>query len=151
MEENLKTEAAGSRAILDRGVSYSLTKRKKITITPLKFGTVLTVCEILCEAGLNLVAVDEGEDNLPGFLSAHGDTMLRIVAVACLNEKKCLLRNRAISKRAEFLKRNLTMFQVYELFVHVINLSGMQAFTNTIRLACTMKDANLSPKTNRGS
>jgi hypothetical protein len=145
MEAENKIEARTARMILDRGVKYTLGE-ESITIRPLRFGTVLTICEKVCDADLTVQKVKEGEKDVIRFFKEYANLMLECVAVAELNDKK-KLNDKNIESRADFYKDNLNAFQLYELFVHVLNLSGIEPFTVTIGLLLSMKEANLSPRT----
>lgn len=149
METNNDIELSAVRAILDRGVRYDLGERT-LTISPLKLGTVLVICEQLCSAGLTVGEIDKGEEDLPGFFLRYAEVMMRCVAIAELNSKEAV-NGEKITEIASWYRDNLTAHQIHELFVFVVSLSGMQDFTSTIRLMLTIRTVNLSPKTNRGS
>ena len=143
MKENLKVEENVALAILNNGVKYNLGE-ETIVIRPLLFGTILMICQRVCEAGLTLSEI-EAEDNIPSYLVKYGNLMLECVSIAELNRKEDLTEER-IRERSDWYRDNLTAFQIYELFIHVWNLSGIEAFTNTIRLIWMIKKTNLSPK-----
>ncbi|MDR2764746.1 MAG: hypothetical protein LBB90_06905 [Tannerella sp.] len=147
MERN-PIEAQAANTILDRGVRYRLGE-DDITIRPLRFGTLIMIAGMAAEAGLTQQKIDEGEGNLMQFVATYADLMLRCVAVAEINSREELTDGR-IRERADFYRDCLNAFQIYELFVHVLSLSGVQSFTNTIRLLVTMKTKHLSPM-ERGS
>jgi len=143
MDENqIQAEAAG--VILDRGVRYKLAGGE-ITLRPLRFGTLLTIARMVAESGLTLDKIDRGENDQLKLFADYGDLMLRCVAAAELNDRE-KLSDSQINSRAAYYRENLNAFQVYELFVHVLNLSGIKSFTNTIRLLLTLKEKNLSPR-----
>lgn len=139
-----KIEQHAANTILDRGVRFALGE-ESITLRPLRFGTVLTICEEVCNAGLTSKKIEEGEDDLMQFFAAYAELMLRCVAIAELNDKKAI-NDKNILQKVSYYKDTLNAFQIYELFVHVLQLSGIQAFMNTIRLLLTMKTSHLSPK-----
>lgn len=149
MEENLKTEEQAAKTILQRGVRYKLGK-ETISIRPLYFGTILSICERICQAGLTEKEIEEGEANVPPFLLKYGQAMVECVAIAELNDRN-KLSEKEIASRAGWYRDTLTAMQIYELFIFVVNLSGIQAFTNTIRLIWTLKQTNLSPTERKGS
>ena len=140
-------QAAAAGVILDRGVRYKLAEGE-VTIRPLRFGTVILISQMVAESGLTLKKIKE--DDQMQLMADYGELMLRCVAAAELNEKD-RLSDKQIEERAGFYRDNLTAFQVYELFLHVINLSGIQAFNDTIGLLLKLKERNLSPKRRKGS
>lgn len=144
MEENLKIEEQVTHAILNDGVRYDL-NGEKITIRPLLFGAILMICQRVCQAGLTLKEIESGENNTPAFLVKYESLMLDCVAIAELGKKEDLTENK-IAKRTAWYRDNLTAYQIYELFAFVLKLSGVESFTNTIRLIWMTKQINLSPK-----
>ncbi|GHV32132.1 hypothetical protein FACS1894177_07840 [Bacteroidia bacterium] len=144
MRENLEIEQNAAGAILNNGVRYILSGQN-ITIRPLFFGTILTICQRVCEAGLSLQEIESGESDIPAFMVKYGELMMRCVAIAELGKKEDLTEKK-INERSDWYKWNLTAFQVYELFTYILKLGGIQAFTTTIRLLWMMKQTNLSPK-----
>ena len=143
-DEN-RVQAAAAGVILDRGVRYKLAGGD-VTIRPLRFGTVLVISQMVAESGLTLEKIEDGGNDQMRMFAEYGDLMLRCVAAAELNEKEKLASDDHIRERADFYRDNLTVFQIYELFVHVLNLSGIQAFKNTISLLLNLKEKSLSPK-----
>jgi hypothetical protein len=143
-------QAAAAAMLLDRGVRYKV-EGDAVTIRPLRFGTLLVIARMVAEAGLTLDKIESGEsqDQMRLFTD-FGELTLRCVAAAELNDKEKLTDDR-IEERAGFYRESLTAFQVYELFAHVLNLSGIQSFQNTIRVLLTMKERTLSPKNEQGS
>ena len=145
-----KVQAAVAATILDRGVKYKIGEGEEVAIRPLRFGTLLVISQMVAAAGLTIEKIESGENNQFQLFTDYGDLMLRCVAAAELNDKNKLSDNQ-IEERTGFYRENMNAFQVYELFAHVLNLSGIQAFQNTIRLLLTMKETNLSPKHRQGS
>jgi hypothetical protein len=139
-----RIEAQAAGVILDRGVRYKLGE-DSITIRPLRFGTCILLAGKVAEAGLSDAELQKGRENVFPFFAAYAELMLTCVAVAELNcaEK---LTEEAIAERTAFYREQLTAFQVYELFVHVLALSGMRDFMSTISLLLKMKTATLGPK-----
>ena len=140
-------QAAAAGVILDRGVRYKLAEGE-VTIRPLRFGTVILISRMVAQSGLTLKRI-KADDQMQ-LMADYGELMLRCVAAAELNEKD-RLSDKQIEERAGFYRDNLNVFQVYELFLHVINLSGIQAFNDTIGLLLKLKERNLSPKRRKGS
>ena len=145
-----KVQATAVNVLLDRGVRYKLAEGE-VTIRPLRFGTLLVISGMVVGSGLMLKADGtvgthgtDGTDQMRLFAD-YGELMLRCVAAAVLNDKD-KLTDELIAERAAFYRDNLTAFQVYELFVHVVNLSGIQSFENTIRSLLAMTERNLSPR-----
>jgi len=131
-------------AILNNGVRFDLGK-DKITLRPLLFGTILTVCGRICEGGLSLEEINKGEEDIPAFVVKFGDLMLECVAIAEINKRGEFTEKR-IKERKDYYTDNLTAFQVYELFTYMLQLSGIQSFVSAIRLFWMMKTTNLSPR-----
>jgi hypothetical protein len=146
MDENA-IQAAAANVLLDRGVTYKLAGGD-ITIRPLRFGTVVLIAQMVAESGLTSEKIEAGDRFT--LRAEFGKLMLRCVAVAELNERDRLTPE-LIDERMTFYGDHLTTFQVYELFIHVLNLSGIQAFKNTIILLLQIKERNLSPKRVQGS
>lgn len=136
-------------ALLDRGLRYEVSG-EKITLRALRYGTLLLICSEVAASGLTLEAIEEGEKNIFDFFARYGELVLRCIAIAEINNRD-VLDEEAVSRRVQFYKDNLSALQVYELFAQVINLSGIQTFTTTIRFLLTTKEANLSPRTEEGS
>jgi len=145
---NEQLEFAAANLILDRGVRYKLGEGE-ITIRPLRYGTILVIAGVVAESGLTLERIETGDNDPFRLFVEFGDLMLRCVAAAELNAP--LNEEDGIGERAAFYRENLSAFQVYELFVHVLHLSGIQSFKNTIRSLFMMKEINLSPKRVQGS
>ena len=147
-----QTKAAAAGVILDRGVRYKLAEGE-VTIRPLRFGTLLVIAQMVAESGLTQKRIKQGMDDQMKLFADFGDLMLRCVAAAELNDRDKLSDNILIEERAAFYRDHLSAFQVYELFAHVLTLSGIQSFANTIRLLLELKEKNLSPKkkTDQGS
>ena len=144
MEDNrIQSMAAG--VILDRGVRYKIGEGD-ITIRPLRFGTMLFIAGMVAESDLTAQKIEAGESDHFRLFAAFGDLMLRCVAAAELNSKEKLSSENLLEERVGFYRDNLNAYQVYELFVHVLNLSGIQSFKNTIRLLLSMKQKTLSHK-----
>jgi hypothetical protein len=143
-----RIEAQTAGVILDRGVRYKLGE-DSITIRPLRFGTCILLAGKVAEAGLTDAELQKGGENIFLFFAAYAELMLTCVAIAELNDVEGL-KEETIAERASFYREHLTAFQVYELFAHVLALSGIRDFMNTIRLLLKMETATLSPKI-RGS
>ena len=147
MDGNL-IQAEAANLILDRGVRYRL-KEGDITIRPLRFGTVLLIAGMVAASGLTPEKIERGDEDQMRLIAEFGELMLKCVAAAELNDRD-KLSDDEISARSDFYKNNLNAFQVYELFTHVLSLSGIKSFKNTIRLLLALKERNLSQKL-RGS
>lgn len=141
---NNRIEQQAANTILDRGVRYTIGE-ETITLRPLRYGTLLMICERVAASGLTLEKIEEGEKDHFKFFTDYNEVMLGCVAIAELNDKD-RLTDEHITERVQFYKESLHSMQVYELFANVISLSGIQSFTTTIRLLMTLKSTNLSPK-----
>jgi hypothetical protein len=137
-------EAQTARAILDRGVKYTLGE-DEIVIRPLRLGVVLLIALKVRESGLTWEKIEEGEKDIFGFFADYLPVMTYCVAAAELNDRNAVT-DEAIATRGAYYDEHLNALQLYELFVFVLSLSGIQAFTNTIRLLLSMTERNLSPK-----
>jgi len=144
MDNANREQAAVATTILDRGVMYKIGEGD-VTIRPLRFGTLLVISRMVAESNLTLEKIESGVTDQFRLFNDFGKLMLRCVAAAELNDRDKLSDNQ-ISERADFYRDSLSAFQVYELFVHVLNLSGIQSFQHTIRLLLTLKERNLSPR-----
>jgi hypothetical protein len=142
--ENLAVEKSVVDAILNNGVRFDLGK-DKITLRPLLFGTILTICGRICEGGLSLDEINKGESDSPGFVLKYGDLMLECIAIAEINKRGEFTEKR-INERKAYYADNLTAWQIHELFAYMLQLSGIQSFVSAIRLLWMMKTANLSPR-----
>ena len=142
-DENLKIEQDVADVILNNGVRYNLGD-EKITIRPLLFGTILTICRCVCNAGLTFKEIETGESDPISMMVKYGELVTRCVAIAEFGKKEDLQEDK-INARAQWYEWNLTPFQIYELFVCVLKLGGVESFTNTISLLYLMKKNNLSP------
>jgi len=142
--ENLKVEKSVTDAILNNGVRFDLGK-DKITLRPLLFGTILTICGRICEGGLSLDEVNKGEEDIPGFVVKYGDLMLACIAIAEIN-KRDEFTDRKVQERKDYYTDNLTARQIYELFAYMLQLSGIRSFVSAIRLLWMMKTSSLSPR-----
>jgi hypothetical protein len=145
MDANNSVQAAVGGVILDRGVRYKIGEDEGVILRPLRFGTLLLIAQMVAESGLTQERMTEGENDHFRLFAEFGELMLRCVAAAELNDKEKLSDSR-IDERAGYYRDSLNAFQVYELFVHVLNLSGIQSFKNTISLLLTLKERTLSPK-----
>jgi hypothetical protein len=103
----------------------------------------------VAESGLTDAELQKGGENMFPFFASYAELMLACVAIAELNDAE-RLKGEAVAERMSFYRERLTAFQVYELFAHVLALSGMRDFMSTIRLLLKMKTTTLSPKI-RGS
>jgi len=144
MDNANREQAAAAAMILDRGVKYKI-REGDVTIRPLRFGTLLVISKMVAESDLTIEKIESGENDQLRLFNDFGELMLRCVAAAELNDRD-KLSDSQISERADFYRDRLSVLQVYELFVHVLNLSGIQSFQHTIRLLLTLKDRNLSPR-----
>ena len=133
-----------AQTILDRGIRYKLGE-DDITIRPLRYGTVILIAGRIAESGLTEAEWKEEDFDVFSFFAKRADLMLECVAMAELNDRDRLTPE-AIAERAAFYRDNLTAFQVHELFVHVLTLSGIRDFTTTISVACQMMKTTLSPR-----
>ncbi|GHV10301.1 hypothetical protein FACS1894162_3660 [Bacteroidia bacterium] len=149
MAEDLRIEQSAANSILNNGVRYTLGK-EKITIRPLFFGTTLSICKRICEAGLSQETIEKGETNPVDFFAEYGEVALECVAMAELNKKEDLTEKK-IKDRADWYTYHLTAGQIYELFAFVLQLSSIQAFPSTISLLWMMKKSSLSPNKREGS
>ena len=145
--ENLKVEKSAVDAILQNGVRFDLGNGDKLTLRPLLFGTILTICGRICEGGLSLEEIEKGEKDTPRFMLEYGDLMLECIAIAEINRRDKFTEQK-ISERKDYYTNNLTAFQIHELFVYMLQLSGIQSFVSAIRLIWIMKTVNLSPREN---
>jgi len=138
-------ESAAARMILDRGVRYKTGEGEGITIRPLRFGTCLSIAERIAGSGLTEEAIKKGGTNVFAFFAEYGMVMADCIAMAELNARDAMTAA-AIARRTEWYRDNLTTLQLYELFAHVLTVSGVTDFTTTISLLLTMSRRMLSPR-----
>jgi hypothetical protein len=149
-----QVEARAARVILDRGVRFKMNDSDGVTIRPLRYGAVLMIAAHVAESGLTEKELEEGGTDVFTFFQKYSSLMAECIAiaecpVATLRDDEDAARA-AIAERVAWYEANLTVIQMYELFAHVISVSGIQDFMNTIRLILTMKRMSLSPR-RRGS
>jgi hypothetical protein len=144
-----KIMASAARAILDSGVKYKTDDGSYVVLHALKLGTILTICQRVADAGLTSETLEEERKDAVKFVGKYGHLMPECIAIAVINDREKLTEEE-IQAKALIYTDKLTNFQLYELFIQVLNLSGIEAFTNTISLLTTMTEKQLSPR-NQGS
>lgn len=153
-ENNTHTarEEQAASVLLERGVRWKfpapwwmrLFGRKHIhlTVTPLKYGTLLEVSRLWCSMGID---ISEEPEEIHRLMRQHAPVLCRMAAV-------CLLNNRTRIRWGSqwlgtFLLHRMTPGQMLELMVFVATFSNAEAFWSTIRLIGDMrmtKPKNLS-------
>jgi hypothetical protein len=122
--------------------------KKGIRLTPLKYNTVLSICRELSASGITLEKMDSEDDNILSFVSEYNSTILNILALASINKRIFFCQNRIMNNQVKLFKETLTDKQIYELFVYIIDLSGIKSFTYTLKTAFTTKKEDQNPKEN---
>ncbi|HAQ21108.1 MAG TPA: hypothetical protein DCR40_18025 [Prolixibacteraceae bacterium] len=151
-----------AETILERGVRVRLPaprflrllgkKEIAVTIGQPYLGTLEHLSMLSLKAGFSFEGIDTGDlDAAHRLIAAHSKTVRRILAVMILNSKlKIFLFSGVL---ASWLKWKVKPHRLLELFLVIVTLSGMEDFTNTIRLIRSMRvtmPRNLSP-TGEGS
>ena len=152
----MNTELLAANSILKRGVRYQLpapllfqffgVRRTGIVIRQLYLGTELRVAALLAGAGITEKTHEEAD--CYAFMQQHYRLTLRIVALSTLNHR--FLFPGQVWLRMNRLKR-ITAWQLFELYITVLQYSGARTFMTITRLAyqtrVTMR--NLGPKEKR--
>lgn len=110
-------------------------------------GTLTHISQLTLKAGFDFSNIDKGEmEAVHKLIIEHTGTMCRIVSVTVLNSRlKIKLFGRWM---AGWLKWKLKSRKLAEIIMTIILLSGVQDFTNSIRLIRSLKvtaPRNLSP------
>lgn len=161
METN-EIERRAAQTILERGVRVKLPaprflrilgkKEIRVTIRQPNMGTLLHVSELAIAEGFSFTGIDSGEmEAAHELISLHTKSCVRIVAIIILGTKvKSRLFAGILSR---WLLWKLTPKRLFEMILIIVTMSGVQDFTNSIRLIRSMKmtmPRNLSP-TSEGS
>lgn len=157
-----ETERRAAETILERGVRVKLPaprflrllgkKEISVTIRQPGMGTLLNVSELSLKSGFSFEGIDSGNlDAAHQLIAGHTKTLMRIVAVILLRSKwRIRLFSGMLSR---WLLWKLTPNRLLEMVLMIVTFSGVQDFTNTIRLIRSMSvtmPRNLSP-TSEGS
>jgi hypothetical protein len=150
-------ELRAAQSLLKRGVKYNIPaplflrilglRNIGITITQLYAGTELKMAAILTARGITDKKADETE---PGkFMLEYYNDILTVVAIATLNRK--YITKPALWLR-KYLLRQLSAWQLLELYTMIRQFSGTKSFMSITRLAIATRITapNLGPTT-RGS
>lgn len=154
--EEIQRHAANT--ILERGVRVKLPsprllrmlgKREiSVTIRQPNMGTLMNVSQLSLESGFSFDGIDSGDlDAAHALISQHAETCTRIVAVIILGSKwRIRLFSGMLSR---WLLWKLKPRRLLDIILMIVTLSGVQDFTNSIRLIRSMDvtmPRNLSPK-----
>ncbi len=157
----MNTEQNAAETLLNKGIKVRVTapllfrlfgkSTIGITITQPHLGTLYRISKAWLQAGLTDDDLNDiNQANAHKLFMAHGMQLASITAIAWLNGYwRGRLFGRMVSK---WLYWHLTPLQLLGIANVLVVLSGTQAFTNTIRLAASMKMTapNLS-QANQGS
>lgn len=153
-----RTEQLAAETLLERGVRVKLPAprffqalgRKTISLIVKQpyLGTMLHLSRLCLKAEFNLDEVDEGKPEAAHRLMRdHGKTVARMVAVTILNSRvKIKLFSGIMST---YLLWHMKPNDLVKTAALIVTLSGIQDFTNTIRLVRSMtmtRPRNLSPE-----
>lgn len=153
-----ETERRAAETILERGVRVALPaprflrllgkKEIGVTIKQPNMGTLLMVSELSLKEGFSFDGIDSGNlDAAHALISKHTKTCIRIVAVIILGSKlKVRLFSRLLSR---WMLWKVTPRRLFDMVLMTVTLSGVQDFTNSIRLIRSMTvtmPRNLSPQ-----
>ncbi len=140
----MSIEQQAASVLLERGVRYKLPapfflkmlgkKHRYITIKPLYLGTELRIAYVLESKNISDKKLQK-LDPATVLLTYYKD-LVKIVAIAWANKKR--LSKIELWHRQHLLKK-LTVWQIYELFLKIKEISGTAPFLITIRLAVQTK------------
>ena len=151
-------ERRAAETILERGVRVKLPaprflrligkKEISVTIRQPNMGTLLHVSRLSLKAGFSFEGIDAGNlDAAHELISKHTKTCIRIVAIIILGSKFKIWLFSGMLRR--WLMGKVTPRRLFELILMTVTMSGVQDFTNAIRLIRSMRvtmPRNLSPE-----
>lgn len=150
-----QTELKAAKILLKRGVKVPVTaplffrifgkKTINLVITAPTLFTLIKIAEKFCEMRIKDLK-DLSLSSSFELLKLHHKTMLEIVGISILNDKKKLWR---LPFLVRLLKNSLDAETLSYLFYIIIAYGGVEDFINTIRLAEVTKitkPMNLSPQ-----
>ncbi|AFR36548.1 hypothetical protein [Riemerella anatipestifer] len=149
------TEIKAAKLLLKRGVELMLPapfflrlfgkKQIKLTLKTPCLESQLAVSEAFLQTGIFLKEDEISMQKALEILSNHGVRISEIIAMAIQNETRINWRVRRLAKR---LRQTINTEEMSYLFSLLVAFSGVQDFTNTIRLiqeTRITKPMNLSP------
>ena len=150
------TEIKASKLLLKRGVELMLPapfflrligkKQTKLILKTPCVESQLAISEAFLQTGIFLKEDEITMQKSLELLAKHGYIISEIIALAIKNETKI---NWKIRRLAKLLRKILNTEEMSYLFSLLVAFSGVQDFTNTIRLiqeTRITKPMNLSPK-----
>jgi len=155
-------ERRAAETILERGVRVPIPaprflrllgkKQIKVMIRQSHLGTLEHFSTLELKEGFSFEGIDSGNlDAAHEMISKHGKTVRKLLAIVILDSRlKIWLFSDLL---ASWLKWKLTPKRLLEVFLVAVTISGVEDFTNTIRLIRSMRvtmPRNLSP-TSKGS
>ncbi|MDY3338428.1 hypothetical protein PG279_04475 [Riemerella anatipestifer] len=149
------TEIKAAKLLLKRGVELMLPapfflrlfgkKQIKLTLKTPCLESQLAVSEAFLQTGIFLKEDEISMQKALEILSNHGVRISEIIAMAIQNETRINWRVRRLAKQ---LRQTINTEEMSYLFSLLVAFSGVQDFTNTIRLiqeTRITKPMNLSP------
>ncbi|MDY3528664.1 hypothetical protein PG593_02575 [Riemerella anatipestifer] len=149
------TEIKAAKLLLKRGVELMLPapfflrlfgkKQIKLTLKTPCLESQLAVSEAFLQTGIFLKEDEISMQKALEILSNHGVRISEIIAMAIQNETRI---NRRVRRLAKQLRQTINTEEMSYLFSLLVAFSGVQDFTNTIRLiqeTRITKPMNLSP------
>lgn len=140
---------AAADVILDRGVRFKIPNAplrlrllglNKITIKPLRAGTILENSRIILSSGLEKAIMLKDQ----AFLERSLDPVCEMVANAILNDERLI---RLFSKKLKkVLLWKVPTSVIIEIFNHVSRLNRKDSFLNITRYFLTQTQAMMSPR-----
>jgi hypothetical protein len=149
----MNIEQTAAETLLNKGIKVPVTAplllrvfgkdQLRLTITQPFLGTLYRISAVYLSTGLTGADIDAlNEANAHHLFTDHGRQLARIAALGWLNG---YWRGRLLSGMvARWLYWHLTPLQLLTLANVLVLLSSTQAFTNTIRLAASMRMTNQS-------
>lgn len=149
------SEIKAAKILLKRGVEMTLPAPfylrifgRKTSVETLKVPCIacqIAICEAFLETGIHLKEDEISLQNALELLATKGRKISQIIAMAIRNETRITWRVKRLAKR---LRKYTNTEEMSYLFSLLVAFSGVQDFTNTIRLiqqTRITKPMNLSP------
>ncbi|GHT15039.1 hypothetical protein AGMMS4956_14150 [Bacteroidia bacterium] len=146
MENTIEIKAADT--LLEHGVRVRMGKRRSLVFRQPRIGTLLAISKEFLKMGVDIEKLDGGSvEEAHRLFLQNGRAMARIAAIGWLGSRiKIRLLTSIVSRHLQW---RLTPQQLRDIMLLLVTLSGVQDFTNTIRLVQTMTltaPKNLSPE-----
>lgn len=150
MDNGRDVQLSAADTLLERGVRFRLPAsllsrllgRDWVTIRPLKLGTILEICR---------VSIEEGIDDVLKIYSSDAETIAKIapacarcIAIAALNDKKKI--ERGVDKLTERLTWYVDAKCIVDIYMIVKSMWRVQDFMSITALMCQMTQMMMTPR-----